>query len=114
MLRRTIIALAAGLAVVLAAPAMADRPNTGIWEKTPRIKRKPKVEQQEAVADQFPGLTTGLGVQTNNGAVVGTVRQVVKASDGSLQMVIITGADGKSYSLMPGQLSMGNGVVITR
>ena len=115
MLRRTIVALAAGTAVVLTAPAMADRPTTGIWEKTPRIKRKPKVQQQEvsSVAEQFPGLTTGLGVQTSAGARLGTVSQIVKASDGSLQMVVITGMDGRPYSLMPGQISVANGVVVT-
>ena len=112
-LRRTLIALAAGSAVVLTAPAMADRPTTGIWEKTPRIKRKPKVQQQD-VAEQFPGLTTGLGVQTTAGARLGTVSQIVKARDGSLQMVVITGMDGRPYSLMPSQISVANGVVVTR
>ena len=126
MLRRTIVALLAGGAVVLTAPAMADRPTGGIWEKTPRIKRKPKVKQEEASATAhnamavggyasapLPGLTTGLAVKTSTGALIGTVSQVVTASDGSLQMVMVTGVDGRSYSLLPSQLSIENGVVIT-
>ena len=124
MLRRTIIALLAGSAVVFSGTAMADRPNTGIWEKTPRIRKKPKVKQEEpsAVAAPatsvasapIPGLTTGLGVQTITGAHVGTVSQLVTGSDGSLQMIIVTANDGRTYSLMPTQLSVANGVVIMR
>ena len=116
MLRRIMIALAAGSAVVLSGAAMAERPNTGIWAKTPRIKRKPKVQQEQPSPPVAPlqGLTTGLNVQNSAGAPVGTVSQVVTASDGSLQSVIITGLDGKSYSLLATQLSIANGVVVTR
>ena len=115
MLRRIIIATLAGSAFVFSGTAMAALPSGGIWEKTPRIRKKPRVEQEQPSvhAASLPGLATGLRVQNSAGATLGTVSQVVTASDGSLQRVIITGVDGKSYSLMANQLSIANGVVVT-
>ena len=115
MLRRTIVALVAGSAVVLSGTVVEARPSGGIWEKTPRIRKKPRVEQEQpsAHAASLPGIATGLRVQNSAGVTLGTVSQVVTASDGSLQWVVITGADGRSYSLMPNQVSVANGVVVT-
>jgi len=61
----------------------------------------------------LPGLTTGLTVNTSGGTSLGTVSQVVTGADGSIRAVIVTGTDGKTYRLMPSQLSISGGVVTT-
>jgi len=38
---------------------------------------------------------------------------VVTGADGSIRAVIVTGTDGKTYRLMPSQLSISGGVVTT-
>lgn len=64
-------------------------------------------------ASALPGLTTGLNVKTSAGASLGTVSQVVTGADGSIRLVIVAGADGKTYRLLPNQLSIDGGVVTT-
>ena len=61
----------------------------------------------------LPGLTTGLNVKTSAGASLGTVSQVVTGDDGSIRLVIVAGADGKTHRLMPNQLAIAGGVVTT-
>lgn len=61
----------------------------------------------------LPGLTAGLSVKTSAGATVGTVSQIVTGTDGSIRLVVVTSADGKTYRLMPNQLSIAGGVVTT-
>jgi hypothetical protein len=61
----------------------------------------------------LPGLTTGLSVKTSAGASLGTVSQVVTGEDGSIRLVVVTAADGRTYRLMPDQLSIAGGVVTT-
>ena len=61
----------------------------------------------------LPGLTTGLDVKTSAGASVGKVSQVVTGTDGSIRMVIVTDATGKTHRLMPDQLSISGGVITT-
>ena len=61
----------------------------------------------------LPGLTTGLDVKTSAGASVGKVSQVVTGTDGSIRMVIVTDASGKTHRLMPDHLSISGGVITT-
>jgi len=61
----------------------------------------------------LPGLTTGLSVKDSAGASLGTVNQVVTGEDGSIRLVVINGADGKTHRLMPDKLSISGGVVTT-
>ena len=61
----------------------------------------------------LPGLTTGLNVKTSGGTSLGSVSQVVTGTDGSIRLVVVTGSDGKTYRLMPNQLSVSGGVVTT-
>lgn len=178
MLRKTMIALAAGSALLLAGPAMAAKPTGGIWSDNGPKKSGPKsnsgdeakeaakaepvrgepaaaanadaavnatvdananaqaransqgpananvraierANENSVLADgavastALPGLTTGLNVQTSAGATIGTVSQVVTGSDGSIRLVVVAGNDGKTYRLMPNQLSIAGGVVTT-
>lgn len=62
---------------------------------------------------ELPGLTTGLDVKTSAGASLGKVSQVVTGTDGSVRMVIVTDASGKTHRLMADQLSISGGVVTT-
>ena len=64
-------------------------------------------------SSELPGLTTGLDVKTSAGADVGKVSQVVTGTDGSIRMVIVTNASGKTHRLMADQLSIAGGVVTT-
>jgi hypothetical protein len=187
MLRRTMIALAAGSGLMLAGTAVSARPSGGIWSdhspKKGATKSKPADETKEnaaaaepkpgepaaaanadsdvnaeaaananasasanvnapagtksqgaananlgavatanvnsalaagAVASSaLPGLTTGLTVKTSAGASLGTVSQVVTGEDGSIRLVVVAGADGKTHRLMPNKLSISGGVVTT-
>ena len=61
----------------------------------------------------LPGLTTGLDVKTSAGATVGKVSEVVTGTDGSIRMVVVTDASGKTHRLMANQLSISGGVVTT-
>ena len=61
----------------------------------------------------LPGLTTGLDVKTSAGASVGKVSQVVTGTDGSIRMVIVTDASGKTHRLMPDHLSISGGIITT-
>lgn len=61
----------------------------------------------------LPGLTTGLTVKDSAGASLGTVSEVVTGEDGSIRLVVINGADGKTHRLMPNKLSISGGVVTT-
>lgn len=64
-------------------------------------------------AASLPGLTTGLTVQNSAGVSVGTVSQVVTASDGSIRAVIVTSPTGQTLRLPPSSLSISGSVVTT-
>ena len=181
MLRRTVIALAAGTGIMLAGTAVSAKPSGGIWSdngpKKGATKSKPaEAEQGQSKAAEptpgepaaaanadaevnadvtananpdapagansqgaananlgavananansalaagavastaLPGLTAGLNVKTSAGASIGTVSQVVTGTDGSIRLVVVSGADGKTYRLLPNQLSIAGGVVTT-
>ena len=61
----------------------------------------------------LPGLTTGLTVNDSGGTSIGTVSQVVTGSDGSIRMVLVTGANGQTYRLPASSLTISGGVVTT-
>ena len=61
----------------------------------------------------LPGLTNGLAVKTTSGSTLGTVSQVVTASDGSIRLVIVTSTSGQTYRLSPNSLSISGGVLTT-
>ena len=61
----------------------------------------------------LPGLTTGLNVKTSAGTALGSVSQVVTGTDGSIRLVVVTSADGRTYRLLPNQLSIAGGVITT-
>lgn len=152
-MRKTIIALAAGSAVLLAASATA-RPTGGIWaDHGPKKKKRPKVKAPAAVeqdaandavapaepaapdnaslqavaqastnaavaagavaAGALPDLKTGLNVTDSSGTYIGTVSQIVTASDQSIRLVIVAGSDGRIYRLLPDRISVSGGVVST-
>ena len=200
MFRKSIMAILAGTALVVTAPALAEKPTEGIWAKgggqtNAKVRTKDKAnvsargdartnsqgsvnasETGKANADQnsalstgadttvdadsnvdanvntnangnagansqgavnanvraveranansalaagavasasLPGLTTGLNVKTSAGASLGTVSQVVTGTDGSIRLVIVTDASGKTHRLMPNQLNISGGVVTT-
>jgi hypothetical protein len=62
-------------------------------------------------ATALPGLTTGLTVKNADGTAIGTVSQVVTASDGSIRLVIVTSPTGETLRLAPNMLSISGGVV---
>ena len=61
----------------------------------------------------FPGLTTGLTVQSSTGATVGTVSQVVTDRSGNVRLVIVTSPTGQTLRLSPTTLTMSGNTVIT-
>ncbi len=122
MLLRSILAGLAVSGLICAGPALARPPAGegagGIFAKAPRPKPRPKkpknVEPATAVASHmFPGLAPGLYVRTSTGASLGTVRQVVTASDGSIQHLVVSGTNGATYHLLPNHISVEGGIVTT-
>lgn len=64
-------------------------------------------------ATALPGLATGLKVNNSAGASIGTVSQVVTASDGSIRAVIVQSPSGQTLRLPPTSLSISGQVVTT-
>src|SRR5689334_9679673 len=58
------------------------------------------------------GVTTGQTVKTSAGAALGTVTKVVKGPDGAVSQVIVTSAQGKSFPVAAGKISLSGGVLI--
>jgi sporulation protein YlmC with PRC-barrel domain len=65
------------------------------------------------VTGSLAGLTTGLTVNTSGGTTLGKVSQIVTGPDGSVRLVIVTSATGKTFRLVPTSLSISGGVVTT-
>ena len=123
MLLRSILAGLAVSGLICAGPALARPPAGegagGIFAKAPRPKPKRKKPPSNPPAEaavastMFPGLAPGLYVRTSTGVSLGTVSQVVTASDGSIQRVVVSGTNGTTYHLLPNHLSVEGGVVTT-
>lgn len=64
-------------------------------------------------ATALPGLTTGLKVSNSAGVSIGTVSQVVTASDGSIRAVIVQSPSGQMLRLPPNSLSISGKAVTT-
>lgn len=64
-------------------------------------------------ADALPGLNTGLTVNNSAGTSVGTVSKVVTGADGAIRAVVVTNAQGQTYTVPANSLSISGGVVTT-
>lgn len=82
---------------------------TGIAHASPN-----SVLSRGAVSSKtLPGLTAGLTVQNSSGTTVGTVSQVITASDGSIRAVVVTSPTGPTFRLAPTTLSISGSIVTT-
>jgi len=64
-------------------------------------------------ATTLPGLTTGLTVNNTSGASLGTIGNVITGTDGTIRAVVITTAQGQTYTVPANSLSISGGVVTT-
>lgn len=64
-------------------------------------------------ASTLPGLTTGLTVVNTSGTSLGTVSSVITGSDGSIRAVVVTTAQGQTYTLPANTLSISGSTVTT-
>lgn len=64
-------------------------------------------------SDMLTGLTTGLTVNNSGGTTIGTVSQVITASDGSIRAVVVTEPGGETVRLPASSLTISGGVVTT-
>jgi len=58
------------------------------------------------------GVTAGMALM-QNGSQLGTVQRVVTNGKGVITRVLVTGTNGRTYSLSPGSLSLTGGVLTT-
>jgi hypothetical protein len=58
------------------------------------------------------GVTAGMALM-QNGSQLGTVQRVVTNGRGVITRVLVTGTNGRTYSLSPGSLSLNGGVLTT-
>ena len=64
------------------------------------------------VSGLLTGLAAGMPVSFN-GNTVGTVNRIVTSNDGTVRRVLVTGTDGRTYSLSPTTLSLSGGILTT-
>lgn len=64
------------------------------------------------VSGPLAGLSAGTAVMFN-GNTVGTVRQVISSSDGTVRRVLVTATNGRTVSLSPTTLTFSGGVLTT-
>lgn len=64
-------------------------------------------------ASTLPGLTTGLTVVNTSGTSLGTISSVITGSDGSIRAVVVTTAQGQTYTLPANTLSISGTTVTT-
>ena len=102
------MALAAVLSLLISDVAIAQ--DGGIWAARPRPRRG---VEETVPASTLPGLAPGLAVRTSAGKAIGTVRQIMTASDGSIRKVIVVSPVGNQFKLSPTSLTISGGVVIT-
>lgn len=58
------------------------------------------------------GITAGLTVKGADGSALGKVSQVIKGPDGSINRIIVTSANGRSFPVAGGKLSVSGGAVV--
>lgn len=64
-------------------------------------------------ASQLQGLNTGLTVKTSGGVTLGTVTQVITGPNDTIRAIVVTSADGQTYTLQANTLSLSGGMVTT-
>jgi len=64
-------------------------------------------------ASTLPGLTTGLTVVNSSGTSLGTVTKVITGTDGSIRAVVVTTAQGQTYTVPANTLSISGSTVTT-
>jgi hypothetical protein len=62
------------------------------------------------VSGPLAGLAAGMTVQFN-GSAFGTVSRIATSSDGTVRRVMVTGTNGKLYSLSPSTLTLSGGIL---
>lgn len=107
---KLLVALAVASSLLITDAAIAQDASSGIWAARPRHK---KIVEETVPASSLPGLAPGLRVQNSDGKAIGTVSQVLTASDGSIRKVIVMSPVGNLFKVSPTSLTVSNGVVIT-